>query len=236
MGPVGTVAVLAALITGLALHVQAATTGPSCATSMAPQNLPLPNCPASNATLADARALAPAIAPVVHFHPLEPWHLQVGASVVTALQESFVQLPAAYCDRACTHPGRRRPGRPASLVTPAGLHRPPHRTWTPGLPQRRCSCPTSSPGAAARTTLSLRARRRSSCGCHGARLPQPARARPAAGCASCRAWCRAWCRKVLHAGTEPSFFCLAAQELCDPDEQHQGRGGGEAAGAGGGGL
>ena len=39
--------------------------------------LPLPRCaPNATATLDDARALAPAIAPVVRFHPLEKYHLQ----------------------------------------------------------------------------------------------------------------------------------------------------------------
>jgi hypothetical protein len=58
-------------------QAQSVTSGDSCTTPMPPQHLPLPRCEPSNATLEDAKQLAWTVAPRVHFHPLEPWHLQV---------------------------------------------------------------------------------------------------------------------------------------------------------------
>lgn len=69
---------LALLLAALGgFHAEAATTGPSCSTSMGPQHLPLPSCAPSNKTVKDAKAIAWQKAPIVHWHPLEPWTLQV---------------------------------------------------------------------------------------------------------------------------------------------------------------
>lgn len=69
---------LALLLAALGgFHAEAATTGPSCSTSMGPQHLPLPSCAPSNKSVKDAKAIAWQKAPIVHWHPLEPWTLQV---------------------------------------------------------------------------------------------------------------------------------------------------------------
>lgn len=66
-----------AFLPGAAAAAQLKTTSANCSVSMAPQGLALPNCPASNKTLARAREIAWKFAPIVHWHPLEPWTLQV---------------------------------------------------------------------------------------------------------------------------------------------------------------
>lgn len=54
------------------------TSGPSCSVQNPPPPLNDIVCaPNTTATLADARALAWKFAPVLKFHPLEPYHLQV---------------------------------------------------------------------------------------------------------------------------------------------------------------
>lgn len=69
---------LLAFCTQNALSAVTGTSGPSCSVPVSDLGAGLPACPPNaTATLADAQALAWKFAPVVHFHPLERYHLQV---------------------------------------------------------------------------------------------------------------------------------------------------------------
>ncbi len=64
-------------VLGVPVH-EITTSGPSCSVPSPPASLGDIECaPNATATLADARALAWKFAPVLKFHPLEPYHLQV---------------------------------------------------------------------------------------------------------------------------------------------------------------